>query len=214
MSAKNQGLDFAIWANGDVTDFKDDYVEGKIVIALDGGIKSLGEWGVTPHYLLGDFDSIEDKEIKSFKKRGVKIIEAQDQNFTDLEKAIMFADQFSEGVNSIEILNFQGERLDHSFGTLIFLKKYFKKERSLRMRTMEQTGEYLPVGDYQFRGEIDSKVGILPFLESMISTRGLKYDVEGYQMSFLNNVSIGNSFAEKKFELQVLSGGVLLFSGA
>lgn len=81
------------------------------VVAADGGANRLREGGLRPDAIVGDLDSLEDRA--GWEARGVPVIEAMDQNFTDLEKSLALID-----APMILAAGFLGARFDHSLAAL------------------------------------------------------------------------------------------------
>lgn len=63
-----------------------------IVIGIDSGCDILYKYSIVPNYILGDFDSIDEKVIEYYKKLKIKKISLKkDKNLTDGEAAILLA---------------------------------------------------------------------------------------------------------------------------
>ncbi len=60
-----------------------------VIIAADGGANLCAEYGIKPTLIIGDFDSISDSTKGHFQD--VKQIYIQEQESTDLEKALSYA---------------------------------------------------------------------------------------------------------------------------
>ena len=87
------------------------------VLAADGGANALSALGIVPNAVLGDLDSLA-VELPD----GVEILEAPDQDRTDLDKAVGYL--VDEGFEVISILGATGDRLDHTFGALAVVCRY------------------------------------------------------------------------------------------
>src|SRR3989338_7385212 len=115
-------------------------IKGQKIIALDGAADKLRPLDIRPDILLGDFDSLE--EVTYWKKqKGISIIPTEDQNFTDLQKAIDFCD--TQQATSIEICSATEGRFDHTISNVRVLKQKYRKGRPLRLYTETQTLIYL-----------------------------------------------------------------------
>ena len=95
--------------------------DGDIIIAADSGYSNARTLGVTPHILLGDFDSLgtipEDiSEIISVPA---------EKDFTDTQMAIDTA--LSKGADEIIIIGGLGGRLDHTLSNLSILEYLHSK---------------------------------------------------------------------------------------
>ncbi|MCS6908037.1 MAG: hypothetical protein RML93_09185, partial [Anaerolineales bacterium] len=66
--------------------------DGGVLIAADGGLRLCRALSLTPHFLVGDFDSLSEEEILEMENRGVKIVRYPAQkDETDLELALLLA---------------------------------------------------------------------------------------------------------------------------
>lgn len=94
---------------------------GDWIAAADGGGRHLARWGVTPHLLVGDLDSLSLREALRLQKLGVKIERHPvDKDETDLELALRAAQ--AEGCTQVVIIGALGGRLDHTLGNLLLLQ--------------------------------------------------------------------------------------------
>lgn len=112
-----EGKSVLMFANGSLPNsaIVNELIEScETVVACDGGGNHCLEYDLTPDYLTGDLDSIESPAIEKFRIQGTQIIEMQNQNRSDLSKALQWLE--SSGVKSIDVVGIEGGRLDHQFG--------------------------------------------------------------------------------------------------
>ncbi|VAW18005.1 Thiamin pyrophosphokinase, partial [hydrothermal vent metagenome] len=95
--------------------------EGAAIIAADGGANICATKRIMPDAIIGDMDSIADKEYWQDKS---KLIEVEEQETTDFEKCLML----SEAPVTIAI-GMAGERVDHTLANLDILLRYGSKRR-------------------------------------------------------------------------------------
>ena len=79
------------------------------LIAVDGGVVSLGKMGLKPQAIVGDFDSVLDVSLDHIPLQ----IKITDQYSTDFEKALAVID-----APKIYAFGFLGNRMDHSLAAL------------------------------------------------------------------------------------------------
>ena len=96
--------------------------EINFIICADGGSNKIHHLNIEPDIIIGDMDSISNKSLKKFKKS--KIISINNQNSTDLEKALKFAVKMNP--DKIYIFGAMGNRIDHTLTNLNLIKKYYK----------------------------------------------------------------------------------------
>ena len=89
-------------------------------IAADGGLHNAQAVGVTPHVLIGDFDSITPSELTRMEKTSVQILRhPPEKDETDLELAISYA--LEEHFTEIVVVGALGGRLDQTLGNIALL---------------------------------------------------------------------------------------------
>ncbi len=102
------------------------------IIAADGGLVHLEEAGFHPNILIGDLDSLEEKERQKVGERGIRIpAHSKEKDDTDTELAIQHA--LSIDPEEILVVGGIGDRLDHTLsnvGLLLYGLKQRKNERS------------------------------------------------------------------------------------
>lgn len=93
-----------------------------LVIVLDSAIDRVIELGIKVDVLIGDFD--RDFNYNSYKEKQypIEIIKIEDQNSTDLDKAIDYL--INRNIPSANIVWATGKRTDHTFTNITNLIKY------------------------------------------------------------------------------------------
>jgi thiamine pyrophosphokinase len=101
------------------------------IIVLDGAISRVLDLGIKIDVLLGDFDGAtsDGNELNLDKIRAaqypIEIVHTPDQNFTDLEKAILFL--IEKGHTAANIIWATGRRADHTITNLTNIVRYKSK---------------------------------------------------------------------------------------
>jgi len=94
--------------------------EDDFIIAADGGIHNAQSVGVTPHVLIGDFDSITPAELTRLEKTSVQLLRhPPEKDETDLELAISLA--LEKLFTEIVVVGALGGRLDQTLGNIALL---------------------------------------------------------------------------------------------
>lgn len=101
--------------------FAREYIQGKTfdrVIAADAGLDRCKEIGCTPTDILGDFDSLENKELLAeYQKKGVPIREFPTRkDYTDTHLALKYAMDFTP--EEVIVLGATGTRMDHTLANI------------------------------------------------------------------------------------------------
>ena len=93
-----------------------------LIIVCDGGVRHVQQLGIKPDVIIGDMDSLEPAQLKSYPAQGVKIIKyPANKDFTDTELALDYALNLKPTV--IYIWGALGGRLDHTLANMFLLRK-------------------------------------------------------------------------------------------
>lgn len=209
--------DYILIANGNflVKEIIEEAIQDKIIVALDGATHKLLALNIKPKVVLGDFDSIHadnTSDIATFFKQlteqhHITVVPAKNQNLTDLVKGIHYCD--SQHAKSITIICALDERLDHHEATLRSLRSEYRSSRTILLHSEQQTIRFVKDETISISGEIGDKCGMLAFPKATISSHGLEYEVEDFDLSFGFSESIGNALRETNATVTV-SGEALL----
>ncbi|MFO7896841.1 MAG: thiamine diphosphokinase [Candidatus Cloacimonadales bacterium] len=86
------------------------------LIAADGGANICRQYGIEPDIIIGDLDSWQQEQPTR-----AQIISVPDQERTDLQKALEYADL--ENCEKVKIISAWGKRSDHSMVNMIILSQ-------------------------------------------------------------------------------------------
>ena len=93
-----------------------------LFVAADSGLAAAQDAGVTPDWIIGDFDSLDNESrLDNFPQECVIRFE-QDKDYTDTELAFSLA--VEKGCNEIWLIGGGGGRIDHLFG----IRSLFERE--------------------------------------------------------------------------------------
>jgi len=197
-----------VFANGQPPDMKTvtPLLAGSpLIVAADGGANYLKKSDLTPHYIVGDLDSVASDALQSFP--GVQIIRKTDQNHTDLEKALDFCLEL--GADDITVFGATGRRLDHEIANLGILQSYSRKAairfvdtqftiRVLRGRTSFQTTP----------GQLFSLIALQS--ANGVSLTGAKFALDNATLTF-GGRGVSNAAIQTRVTISIRSGDVFLF---
>ena len=171
-------------------------IENLPIIATDGAYTKLDNIGITPNFVVGDFDSVDLREIEN-----CDIIECYDQNYTDFEKAINFAvnNNFMPAIVS----GVNGNNIDHVLNNfnIIVKNKCFIYDDAVIGCVVDK--------HIVFNTQINTKISIIGF-SANISSSGLRWELSHAQLCFPGQISCSNRAVEEKVKIIVHSGVVLV----
>ncbi|HOQ76574.1 MAG TPA: thiamine diphosphokinase [Thermoclostridium sp.] len=167
-----------------------------VIIAADGGGYYLYEAGITPDFLIGDFDSIPPAVLEHFraqKRVTIRNFPAK-KDFTDMELAVETA--AGMGADEICILSATGSRLDHSAGNILLLSGLLDK--NIRGWIEDANNRVcLTRGRIELERLDNWKVSLIALSPEVrgLTTEGLSYPLKDYTLKLGSCLGISNEFA-------------------
>ncbi|CZR64794.1 related to thiamine pyrophosphokinase [Phialocephala subalpina] len=173
--------------------------------------------------VIGDLDSLLPHVRQHYEEKGIPIIEDEDQYSTDFTKAVKYIRNSLERKDiDIVVLGGLGGRVDQGLSVLhhlyLFQESEGYKEGRMYLLSSEAVTFVLKTGKHEIKAKerwigigSDGKgiekigdiafgkhVGILPLKgESMITTKGLEWDVKDWKTVFGGSVSTSNHVKEE-----------------
>jgi thiamine pyrophosphokinase len=182
-------------AHGEVAPEDRDVVAGaETVIAADGGALALERWGIVPHLVVGDLDSLGFDQADDLGKRGAKVIPfPAEKDQSDLELAMRYA--LETGADDIVLVGAFGGRLDHLLANAMLLADPAYRRRGIRA---VHGGTQVRAVHANERVAIESPVGttvtLLPVRGDAIGvrTQGLRYALAVETLHFGRSRGLSN----------------------
>lgn len=183
-----------------------DVQEDDFLIAADGGYRYAMEQGLTPHLVLGDFDS-----LGSVPQHPHVVQVPVEKDDTDMMLAVKLALERSYR-RMVLYGGLGGSRIDHTLAnlqTLIYAARrgasaYLVGEGAV-ITALSNGSLKLPAG---FSGYL-SVFAMGPDAEG-VSLRGLKYELENGSLSAGFPLGVSNEFTGGEAEISVTSGDLLI----
>jgi thiamine pyrophosphokinase len=177
-----------------------------VIIAADGGARHCRDAGLTPHFIIGDLDSLSQDLRDHFSHVSLRHI--PDQDSTDMEKAL----QFARGLNPqcIKVIAVFGLRIDHTLANLLVFHE-FPAGISLQIYDASGMMRLLTPGEHRLEG----KPGQMISLFAVQPVRGLTLD--GFRYPLLNQnyastfIGLSNVCEEALCTIRFLSGKLFLY---
>ncbi|KAF8500123.1 thiamine pyrophosphokinase Thi80 [Gautieria morchelliformis] len=153
-----------------------------------------------PDLIKGDFDSIRDDVKAYYLAKGVNVVQAWDQDSTDLQKCLFSLFELESSLMeqyTVILLGGLSGRLDQTVHTLSLLHKLRQSREYVYAVTEENVGWVLDSGEHIIEIDLDKlgpTCGLLPvgIDETVLSTRGLEWDLTDTISSFSGLVSTSN----------------------
>lgn len=144
------------------------------VVCCDGSVDEYLERGYIPDAIVGDGDSISEKNRKRFKKI---FHQSDDQETNDQTKAVNFL--LEKGMKSIIIMGATGKREDHTLGNISLLIDYMRAGADVTMMT--DYGVFMPCnGTRTFSSTSKQQISIINFGATGLRGEGLRYPLSDF----------------------------------
>jgi thiamine pyrophosphokinase len=190
-------------------------------VAADGGANRLHELNASSEspdldidLVIGDLDSLSLDARKYWEKKGVEIVQDHDQDSTDFGKAYHKIRKEREGELNVVVLGGLGGRIDQGLSTLhhiyMFQPGTGYEHGKMLLLSSEAITFLLKAGKHKIKArdigvgmKLGKHVGIIPMKEaSVISTKGLEWDVQEWKTEFGGQMSTSNHVREEWVEIE------------
>ena len=202
-----------VFCNGDLADLSRvrKHIDKKtLLVGCDGGTAHILALGLTPHVVIGDFDSISPKILRALTGKPVEYIRyPTDKLFTDSDLGITLAAE--RGCKEIILAGVRGTATDHFVGNLFMLAK--KKFASLDIKIIEGREEILLVRTrIRIKGSKGDDLSLIAIGRDArgVSTKGLFYLLKNAVLQSGTAQGIRNKMTGKYAEITVRKGPLLV----
>ena len=184
--------------------------EADISIAVDAGWLSFRHADIFPDVLIGDLDSWGGEETRDDIPQEVELIEVNEQDRTDFQKALDYLKKYPD-ITEIIILGGLGNRTDHLFANFLIacsvdsdLIIIFDSEKEWIRRVTSNT-------KLKIIGQEGATVSLLPVTCcNSVKTAGLKWEIENQVLSGVESFSQSNMCILNEAWVSVESGSLLV----
>ena len=166
--------------NGDLSNYKDiiSFLDKyNIIICADGAANKIIKLGIEPDYILGDLDSISNKNLKKYYD---KIVELKDQNCNDLHKSLLWCKE--KNIKYIDIIGIDGKRIDHTIGNFSIILDCIS---FVDITIYTEYGTIYTINkERTFKNCYKKNISIFNSIpENKITTNGLKYELNNANLN-------------------------------
>lgn len=187
-----------------------------IVIAADAGLVIADKLSIIPDYIVGDFDTVNPLLMYKYEKdENVKIIRFKpEKDFTDTQIAVKKAIELNSVF--IHILGGTGSRLDHTIANIYLLQSALEagidamlvsKNNRIRLIGYSRKNIIIEKSEYKY-------VSLIPLSDVVkkITTTGMKYNIENFDMYIDKQISLGvsNEILNNNATINIAEGKLLL----
>ncbi len=186
-----------------------------LLIAADGGARHCRALGLTPHLVIGDFDSLAADELDALEQAGAVLKRhPRDKDETDLELALLEA--AARGATTLIVLGAFGGRLDMTLANLLLLKHPKLVEVHVELRHGSQTAWLIRPPGGAVSGMPGDTVSLLPLDGDVLGivTHGLRYPLCGEALLSGPARGVSNALTEPLARIALTAGLLLVIHSA
>ena len=206
--------------------FSKEYIKDKKydrIIAADSGLAHCKEIGIEPTDILGDFDSLKNKELlEEYRKKGIPLREFPTRkDYTDTHLAVKYAVDLKP--QRVTILGATGTRYDHALANISLLA--FLKDNGIEAKIIDAHNEIEMLHGPEERKYLRSDIknpqnpgkeyfSIIAFSPEVtgIDEEGFSYSLKNGTLYNKESVGVSNEIMAKEATLRVKTGYLLVLN--
>ncbi len=183
-----------------------------LIIGADGGAAQALRWGLWPHLVIGDMDSLPTETRTGLEDHGCRfVIHPRAKDETDLELALTYAAQ--QGAEEIVIMGALGGRLDHTLANIFLLALPDLEGILVRIVDGNQKVRLVRAGGVAYiEGRPGDLVSLLPLggRASGVSTLGLAWTLADDTLDFGLTRGVSNEMTSPVARIEIEKGMLLV----
>ena len=202
-----------IISSGEIKDYKlleQAVKENDYIVCADGGVNHLLKIGKLPNIVLGDLDSVGDKELEILKKENIEIKKfpvMKDE--TDTELCVEYL--IKNNIKDITLIGVTGTRMDHTIANIYLLKKIALSGAKGSIININNTIYYTD-DEILLKKRDDYYLSVIPLSESgaTVSLNGFLYPLNKKNIQFSSTLGISNKITDDYGRIKIHKGDVLI----
>lgn len=183
-----------------------------IIIAADGGYSYLKKYHLSPHMLVGDFDSLDI--TKSVLQNDLPIHRLPvEKDYTDISIAIAHGQ--SQGFRAFFLYGATGgSRIEHTIANIQLLAGLSASGLQARMYGRHEVFDVIHNNRIAFSAGQCGYISVFSLTDHSygVCEEGLKYALQDYTLSNTTPLGISNEFTETPSTVSVREGTLLIIS--
>ncbi|MEA3461375.1 MAG: thiamine diphosphokinase [Bacteroidota bacterium] len=161
-----------------------------LLICCDGAADELVAYGLSPHVIIGDLDSVSGETKKQYASN---LVQSDDPESNDLTKAVGFC--IEKGYSRVSILGATGKREDHALGNISLMLEYSPR---IEVQMVSDYGLFFLVrSGEQVKSFVGEKISLFSIDNRVcITSRGLKFPLKDLQLSSWYRATLNEARAD------------------
>ena len=188
--------------------------EFDIIIAVDKGLETVDKLQIEPNYIIGDFDSVNEKVLNKYKNKKIPITYLKpEKDFTDTHMGLKKSIEM--GSNDVTIIGAIGTRLDHVLANIHILKEALNN--NIQAKLVNENNQIMLIkGKNVINKNNDYKyLSIIPLTTEIkgVTLKGLKYLLENANLNIGESIGVSNEQINNTATIEINEGiAILIFS--
>lgn len=189
----------------------DEILKTDLVIACDSGLDHADRYGILPDIVLGDFDSLSDKNKDRLSKGEFKIVRYPKEK-DDTDTALAMKHALDLGCKDIRMVSVFGNRMDHSIANIQIA--HYGAEHGAMIGMYDEDTEIIVFSGTEVTVPAREGYGLSVFALSEtcrgVSIKGTRYEIE--EAELVNSFPLGqsNEFKGKEAVITVKEGTAMV----
>ncbi len=203
-----------LFANGELPD--PDHARALIrpddfILCADGGARHAMDLGLTPDYVVGDFDSLDSADLVRLRRDGAELdAYPRDKDYTDLELALRVAQRLRP--EEVILLGALGGRLDQTLANIFLLAHPDYADLRVTLvsgpeRAWVMRDEIVVRGR---PGDLLSVIPLTPDVTGLTYHHGLRWRLTDAVMPFGSSRGVSNELVAEEARLSLKTGVALV----
>ena len=181
------------------------------IIASDKGLEVLDKCNIKPNYIIGDFDSLNEKVLNKYiDDETVKMIKLNpEKDYTDTHMALKLAIELKS--TDITIIGAIGSRLDHTLANINILKEALEKKVACRILNENNNITLINKNITIKKEEEYPYISLIPLTTNVtgVTLNGFKYPLDNATMEIGKSIGVSNEQIEDNATIK-LEEGILI----
>ena len=182
------------------------------IIASDKGLEILDKQGIAPNYIIGDFDSIDEKILDKYvNNQSIEIRRLNpEKDYTDTHMALKLAIEIKS--REIVILGGIGTRIDHILANIHILKEAL--ENRVKCKILDSRNEIQLINKKTIL-KLDKNykyISLIPLTTKVegITLNGFKYPLLNATLEIGHSIGVSNEQFEERAIIDLKAGILIL----
>ena len=181
------------------------------IIGADGGCNHLYKMNITPNYIIGDLDSINNDLVDYYKSKEVIFkTYPSHKDETDSEICIYLAKELK--AKEIDFYGSLGGRIDHTLANIGLMHYVRKMDIKPRIITSEEEITIIKNEEVILQGKKGDTVSVIPIMTDAnnVTLKKLEYPLNNAKMGYLSSLGISNVMLDNECSIKIEDGYALI----